>query len=277
APLLFLQVLYGQFMYTSSVLMAAYWLSVIVLVILAYVCAYIYDFKFQSLGQAKGLFLALAVGCLLLTGFFFTNNMTLMLSPERWNGYFQERSGTLLNFSDPTLVPRYLHFILASMAVAGLFQAIIWQRKEKKGLPEAQANVQQGLKWFSYCTALQILAGFWFLIALPNRIMLLFMGQSMLHTLSLFIVLAMALLLLYSAWKQKLWGTAALLLALVAFMAWVRDLVRSAYLEPYYELSMRQVVPQYSPLIVFLLVLILGLGVVAYMLRLVHRSLKESY
>ncbi|MFP4213752.1 MAG: hypothetical protein ACLFRL_06535 [Desulfohalobiaceae bacterium] len=276
APLLFLQVLYGQFMYTSSVLMAAYWLSVVGLVILAYVCAYVYDFKFEALGQARTLFLALAVTCLLLTGFFFTNNMTLMLSPERWSAYFQDKSGTILNLGDPTLIPRYLHFLLASMAVAGLFQALIWQRKQKKDLPEAQANVQQGLKWFSYCTALQILAGFWFLIALPNRIMLLFMGQSLLHTLSLFIVLAMALLLLYSAWKQKLWSTAALLLALVAFMAWVRDLVRTAYLEPYYDLSMREVVPQYSPLLVFLLVLLLGLGILAYMLRLVHRSLKES-
>ena len=36
APLLFLQVIYGNFIYVSSVLMAVYWLSVIGLVILAY-------------------------------------------------------------------------------------------------------------------------------------------------------------------------------------------------------------------------------------------------
>jgi len=41
APLLFLQVLYGHFMYTSSILMAAYWLSIIGMLILAYYSAYL--------------------------------------------------------------------------------------------------------------------------------------------------------------------------------------------------------------------------------------------
>jgi len=41
APLLFLQVLYGNFFYTSSILMAAYWLSIILLLIIAYYSAYI--------------------------------------------------------------------------------------------------------------------------------------------------------------------------------------------------------------------------------------------
>ncbi|MGM0424731.1 MAG: hypothetical protein ACQEQX_07420, partial [Thermodesulfobacteriota bacterium] len=276
APLLFLQVLYGQFMYTSSVLMAVYWLSVVGLVIVAYVCAYVYDFKFQDLGRARSLFLALAVACLLLTGFFFTNNMTMMLSPERWSGYFQERSGTMLNLSDPTLFPRYLHFVLASIAVAGLYQAIIWKHRQGKSIPGALQNSRHGLKWFSYATVLQVLVGVWFLISLPKDIMLLFMGDSLLYTSSLFVVLTLAILLLYSAWKEKLWITAGLLLAMVTFMAWVRDLVRSAYLEPYYDISLREVVPQYSPLLVFLLVLLLGLGTVAYMLRLALGSLKES-
>ncbi len=36
APLLFLQVLYGHFMYTSSVLMAVYWLSIFIILIFSY-------------------------------------------------------------------------------------------------------------------------------------------------------------------------------------------------------------------------------------------------
>ncbi|MEJ2057351.1 MAG: hypothetical protein P8X39_05885 [Desulfofustis sp.] len=45
APLLFLQVLYGHFIYTSSVLMGIFWISVIPLLIVAYYGAYLYDFK----------------------------------------------------------------------------------------------------------------------------------------------------------------------------------------------------------------------------------------
>ena len=43
APLLFVQVLYGHFMYTSSVLMATFWLSVILLLIIAYAFTYLFD------------------------------------------------------------------------------------------------------------------------------------------------------------------------------------------------------------------------------------------
>ena len=49
APLLFLQVLYGNLFYTSSILMAVYWMSVIFLLITAYYSAYIYKFNFESM------------------------------------------------------------------------------------------------------------------------------------------------------------------------------------------------------------------------------------
>ena len=120
APLLFLQVLYGHFMYTSSVLMAVYWLSVIGLLIIAYYCAYLYNFKFEALGGSRVVFIALASVLLLAIAFFFTNNMTLMQLPESWPRYFANPGGTLLNLDDPTLWPRYLHFVVASVAVAGL-------------------------------------------------------------------------------------------------------------------------------------------------------------
>ena len=44
-PLLFLQVIYGNFFYTSSVIMASPWILVIPVLILAYYGAYIYVFK----------------------------------------------------------------------------------------------------------------------------------------------------------------------------------------------------------------------------------------
>ncbi len=55
APLLFIQVLYGNFIYTSSVLMGWYWLSVIGIVIIAYYSAYLFDFKFEALGSSRNI------------------------------------------------------------------------------------------------------------------------------------------------------------------------------------------------------------------------------
>ncbi|MEN8687846.1 MAG: hypothetical protein AB1Z50_09805, partial [Desulfuromonadales bacterium] len=51
APFLFLQVLYGHFIYSSSVLMGMYWLMIIPVLLTAYYAAYLYDFKFSTLGR----------------------------------------------------------------------------------------------------------------------------------------------------------------------------------------------------------------------------------
>jgi hypothetical protein len=48
APLLFIQVLYGHFIYSSSILMAVYWLLVVPLLIIAYYGIYIHARKYVS-------------------------------------------------------------------------------------------------------------------------------------------------------------------------------------------------------------------------------------
>ncbi|OQY57742.1 MAG: hypothetical protein B6245_15415 [Desulfobacteraceae bacterium 4572_88] len=135
APLLFLQVLYGHFVYVSSMLMGVYWLSIFVLLIIAYYSAYYYKLRFDALRTARIYLIGMAVLILLVIGFFFTNNMTLMLTPETWTRYFENPEGTLLNLSDSTLFPRFLHFMTASVAIGGLFIAITWSLKEKKRNP----------------------------------------------------------------------------------------------------------------------------------------------
>ena len=58
APLLFVQVLYGQFVYVSSILMASFWLAVIALLIAAYAAAYLYKYRYDRLGGAPAVFVA---------------------------------------------------------------------------------------------------------------------------------------------------------------------------------------------------------------------------
>ena len=45
APLLFLQVMYGQFLYASSILIGVPWLAIIAMVILAYYGVYFFSMK----------------------------------------------------------------------------------------------------------------------------------------------------------------------------------------------------------------------------------------
>ena len=73
APLLFLQILYGHFMYTSSVLMAVFWLSIVALLILAYYATYIYNLQFSKLSGLHTLVSGIIALFLLIITFFFTN------------------------------------------------------------------------------------------------------------------------------------------------------------------------------------------------------------
>ena len=270
APLLFIQVLYGHFIYSSSVLMAVYWILVIPFLIIAYYGVYIYAQK--SLDSRVLSIAALGVSCVLLIYIMMTyvNNMTLMLQPEKWQAYFSNRGGTILNIDDPIFFPRFLHFLTAAIAVAGLFGAIVWYFRGKKGTAQASLadqKVKTGLNIFGIATAVQVVIGIWFLIALPREIMLGFMGGNILYTIILLIGIAAGIAVLITAFLGKLVPTAVLLLVTVVFMVINRANLRTLYLEKYFDPASLKLIPQYTVMTLFFVVFIIGLMVVAYMLK----------
>jgi hypothetical protein len=281
APLLFIQVLYGNFIYTSSVLMGWYWLSIIGILIIAYYSAYLFDFKFDTLGSTRSIFIAVCVILMLLTAFLFTSNITLMLTPEKWPRYFSNAGGTILNLSEPTLIPRYLHFVCASIAVGGLFLAIVGKIKAKKRkIGKVNDNfeemVSSGMKWFSYATLVQIVIGFWFAFSIPTDIILLFLGGSNSATLLLLCGLTGAGTALFFGFKQRVWPSTGAVVFTIVVMVLIRDMVRTAYIKPYFTLSDLKVEPQYSPMILFIVTLIIGIGLIGYMLKLATNQRKVS-
>ena len=121
APLLFLQVMYGQFLYTSSILIGVAWLAIIALVVLAYYGVYFLSMKGPEHQGAATAILTVVVLLLAAVAFIYSNNFTLMLAPERWVPLYRGNAGGWhLNWSEPSLLPRYLHFVLGALAVSGL-------------------------------------------------------------------------------------------------------------------------------------------------------------
>ncbi|PLX99415.1 MAG: hypothetical protein C0622_10685 [Desulfuromonas sp.] len=275
APLLFVQVLYGQFIYSSSILMAVWWLSIIGLLILAYYAVYLFDFKFEALGGLRILVIEFAVVIMLIIAFFFSNNMTLMVQPEKWLAYFRDGSGTLLNLSDPTLFPRYFHMVVGAVAVAGLYLALIGHFRFTKSKVDRDALITKGLKYFTYATGIQIVLGLIFLVTLPKNIMMLFMGGSGYGTLLLLLGLVLGIVAFWFGSRNQLAKASISTLVLLVVMILIRDLVRTAYLEPYFSMSDLAVRPEYSPLIFFLVVFVAGLAMIAYMLKLAFSCRKE--
>ncbi|THB66708.1 MAG: hypothetical protein D6E12_09965 [Desulfovibrio sp.] len=276
APLLFLQVLYAHFFYPSSIVMAVFKLSIVFLVILAYYSLYIYDFRFDKMPGSRNMVLGFAVALLLVVGFLFTNNMTLMLKPEYWAEHFDAPGGFNLNWTEPTLFPRYLHFMVASLAVGGLFTAILGQYKAKAGDASGETQVAQGMKWFAWATLAQVAVGTWFLVALPAEFISLMMGGKWSFTVSFFASMAGALACLHFGFKNQVRRSIGAVVFTISAMAILRHLVRKAYLAPYFSLEELQVNWQPTPLFMFLAAFVLGLVLVAYILKLACRAAQEG-
>ncbi len=276
APFLFLQVLYGQFIYTSSIIMGAYWLAVVFCLIAAYSLAYLYRFQFDAWEGGRRWFLGLSLAIMLLIGFFFTNNMTLMQSPERWAAYFNHLGGFFLNFGEPTLLIRYLHFMVAAVAGGGLFLAGLAHFQNRLPDEDRRARIKNGLLWFTYATVVEVAVGILFLFSLPRPVREIFIGGDWLATLLFLGSLVGAFYCLLYGIRQKLWPAVGALLLTILLMVLVRDLARQAYLAPYFHPSQLPLAPQYSPMLLFFLILIVGLGIIAVMLRLAWQSTKEE-
>ena len=272
APLLFLQVLYGQLFYASSILMAWSWLGVIALLLVGYYAAYGF-----SLGQERdgGPSAASAMGsalCFSLIAFVFTNNMTLMLRPEAFGAlYAADEHGLHLNLRDPLLGPRFLHFLIASFALTGMVVAFLGQRRLPAEADTGAWMRNLGTRLFVAATALQLGAGLWFLLALPERVRRLFLGGGAADTGLLWSAVALAAFAMIAVRRSLAVGATAIGLT-VAGMAIVRHRVREATLAPHFSADSLAVNAQTGLFVLFVALLLAGLAVVAWMVRELART-----
>ncbi|MEZ7196499.1 hypothetical protein [Pseudodesulfovibrio karagichevae] len=266
APLLFLQVNYGNFDYVSSVLMGGWWLAVIFVLLYSYYGFYLYKFKYESMGP--GMRLALfgsSVLGLVYVGFMFSNNMTLMLRPDGWQPYFDGYAG-FLNWRDPAIYPRFLHMMVGALAVGGLFVALLGNHLKNE---EFQAT---GMWWFTRGTMVNLAVGVWFLMALPDKVLLAFMGGNLPATLTLVAGLASAAVLLYAGFRLEPMRVAGWAAVTVFLMAFIRHWVRVLYLEPWFSMDSVPVTNQYGSFYLFLGFVAGGGAIIAYMLKLYFKS-----
>ena len=274
APLLFAQALYGQFLYTSTVMMAALWLSIFLLVIAAYYSYYYYFYKHEELDCSRLWPLLIAAVALLLVAFFFTNNISIMQDLGSWPDYFSDRSGAMINWSDASLIPRYLHMVVSALAVGGLFLAVAAWFKKRRGDASAVERIRSGLNYYGVATMANFFFGGLFLATLPNQVAAVAFGDKTALLALLFAVL-FGLISVVLAFGRLLWLTAGSAVITIFMMTLVRDWVRQAYLQPYFNFDSLPVAPQYGPAALFLIFLAVGLALVVYMIKLAWESNKE--
>jgi len=274
-PLLFLQILYGNFIYVSTVLMAVYWLSIFVLIILAYYGAYLYNLKYDRLGTSRLWIMGVSVLMLLAVGFFFTNSLLIMTDPKVWPSYFDRPGGTLIHFGEPSLIPRYLHFVISSVAVGGLAMGLLgWWRRRKGDLAGGE-RLSRGLRLYAGATLVQFLVGAFYLGTLPNQVLARVAFEDTAAMVVFVISIATALSSILYSMSGKPWHTSVCAVATIFFMVLFRYAVQNAYLETYLSTVKPEVVLHLGPLGLFIAALIGGTTAVVYLLKLALRPGKE--
>ncbi|WP_022850381.1 hypothetical protein [Limisalsivibrio acetivorans] len=279
APLLFLQVIYGQFFYSSSIILGWKWLFVLAYIILGYYGYYVYKFKpgyLKHRVDGGGFFITAAAVLFMLTAFMLVTNTLLSLQPEKWAAiYTGERSA----FSLDTIIPRYLHFTFASIAVTGLF-LMIYSELRKKYTPEFKKEMKDfGAKAFVWSTFMQIPIGIWFLLSHDRDLLMLLMGRSMIGTAFLFIGIVTGLAAAIIVWKNKKADTThvtALMLVAIISMLLVRRTVEHGYFSRYFDYNGLIVDAQWGSFGMFIAFLVLMLVVLFVMFQKLYLEFKGT-
>jgi hypothetical protein len=274
-PLLFLQILYGNFIYVSTVLMAVYWLSIFVLIILSYYGTYLYSLKYDRLGSSRVWVMGISVLMMLAVGFFFTNSLLIMTDPKVWPSYFDQPGGTLIHFGEPNLIPRYLHFVVSSVAMGGLAMGLLGWWGTRKGEFEGRATMVRGLRVYAGATLFQFVVGALYLGTLPNQVLTRAAFENTAAMVVFLISIATALCSILYSIGEKPWHTAVCAVVTIFFMVLFRYAVQTAYLETYPSAARPEVVLQLGPMGLFIAAMIGGTAVVVYLLKLALRPGKE--
>jgi hypothetical protein len=254
-----------------AILMAVYWLSIVGLLIASYYAAYVYRLIDDRTGMGR-LYIGASLLLLLGVSFLFSNNVSIMQIPEVWTRYFTDRSGWLLNFGDPALIPRYLHFIASAVAIGGLAIALYFEILKRRGATDGDEWIKLGCKWFTVATIINFGFGFWFLGALPEAAY----SSATLGGKIFFILIAGSVVTIIPsvtfAQTGRIIPATVWALVTVLLMTLARDVLRLTYLKPYFSLSELPYAPQYSPFIVFLLAAVGGGFLVGWMLKTVWNA-----
>lgn len=255
APLLLISVIYTQYFYPSTILIGKAWLSLLIILIVAFLILYVYKFSWDRMKidrkkRVHVLIGAIGSAMLLFVPLIFIVNVVSMLYPDMWagsKGFFHA-----LTYY-PQIWQRYFHFILASFALAGFYLYFFNNRLQKKAknaheqVNETTALMHKqgkrlGLQVMIGSTALQFVTGTWLLMNFERDIRMLYMGDDALLTglllssiLVTFLLLFFLFLLMKHDKRKYFIMSVASFVVVLGIMGWMRHELRETYIKPYKE------------------------------------------
>lgn len=290
-PLLFIQVSYYPVIYPANILIGWYWFAVIPLLIVAYYGVYYYAVQVRrNKVTARGVFCGVISSLAFLAiGYIFANNFSLMTNePQMMAAYNRTAvggavTGTALNTGDPTLLPRWLMMFGLALTTAAVYILVDTVFLAKRETEEYRAWAAKfafllhtvGLIWFAAM-------GSWYLFgALSPELRQ--TAQSSVGVLFGLTAFAPGLVWLCMLLGRNRASDGRIALAAVAAQVIVlalnavsRQWLQNVELARFFDPAKMRVETQWSPMIVFLVLFVLGLGVVGWMLWQLALALKPQ-
>ena len=281
-PLLFAQVLYGRALYTSSVLIGAYWIGVVFLLMACYWLLYRFS---AGLDAGRRVWWVGLAAWLLAGGIarIYSTNMTLMLRPEAWPAlYSASASGVHLSEGDPTLAVRWLFMLGGGLLIAGLWMLYLAGRST---FDEGTRRYLAGLggKLAAVMALVEIFAARQVVETQPDIVRAGLHEQVLYNSAAIVWLTVMGLVVLlgvFAGFRRVASGWVSLLAVVCALLATIgmtlfRDGIRDlTLLSKGFDVWQRSVVTNWSVVVLFLLLFVAGLAVVGWLISVVARARK---
>lgn len=291
APLLFVQVLYGQFFYVANILMGWFWLAILALILVAFWTVYLFKARSSdgSTWWLKGharvvvhLFIAL---CFTGVAGLFTTNAVLSQHPAIWPDAQAGFAPGVIWREIHLVVPRFLHNFVGSLVIAGLW--VMWIAAARCQDSERIGGLTAGVRLAFFAVLAQSAIGLWYFLSLPSDIVrrTLSLESVMSFTLPLGMALALGLgFLLYRLIANPdqatlRWVASGHAAVLLLVMMSNNEVLRHELLREFFTYSDWLVEPQWGPITIFLVLFAAGLGVVGWLAHVAwgaHRQSAES-
>jgi hypothetical protein len=299
-PLLFLQTTYYKSFYTATILTAWHWIAVIPILIVGYYALYLASFSRQQHAQPDKqhqhnqkvgpidenklecnkrscpmiLYGMIASVCLICVGILITNGLTLMVRSDLWAGimertnFYGATTGVANNMSDPAL-----WFRLMTMFGLGLLTTAVWSVADSHFLQRKTEETIEYRRWTITLAAILTVLGATVLTIAEWAVK----GGSGSEALKTayphfgFVVLSAYLVFvsILIAKRSEIFLFAAVLLHLVTLAVFgiIRQIGQNTGTAQFIDVSKLEISVQWSPLIAFLVVFVLGVGLIVWMVR----------
>lgn len=275
-PLLIVQVLYGHIFYTANIVLGWRWLSILAALLIGFYGVYVLDgvMRHGRLGPGLGLMLLIAAA-FLWVGHEFNNNSVLMLLPEQWKAIHDGAARSTARHA--MWLPRLLHSNVGAVALTGLWIAAIGRSSRTLAPESRRMTIEVGLRIALVATALQVLIGLWFYVALDATTQAAVLNLTTLRGWLWVLAVVAGMGMLFALFQgvqspddpRSVWRPIGLAGFVLLGMAAGRESIRIEMLSriPGALYTAADVRPQTGPLVIFLVVAACGAAVIFVLLK----------